>query len=78
MIARDKVMLDLSQYIYEYIGLAIPMKRLHPRYQEEAQADEENETLVYQSGGEPEATTETAPPAQADPRWEALKKLKKN
>ncbi|GAB4400271.1 MAG: DUF177 domain-containing protein [Microscillaceae bacterium] len=78
VIARDKVLLDLSQYVYEYIGLAIPMKRLHPRYQEEALADEETETLVYQSGAAQEEVPEAESPAQADPRWEALKKLRKN
>lgn len=58
---REK--LDLGQYIYEFIILAIPAKRLHPRFERE-DVDE----FVYLSGEKKEI----------DPRWETLKKLKNN
>ena len=67
MIHRDTVSLELGQYIYEFIGLAIPMKKLHPRFEDES---EEEDTIVYSSAPEENAGEET------DPRWEKLKKLK--
>src|ERR1043165_1025952 len=33
MIHRDSDHLELGQYIYEFILLAVPMKKLHPRYE---------------------------------------------
>jgi uncharacterized protein len=60
--------LELGQYIYEFIALAIPMKKLHPRFENEQ--DEEG-GIVYSS--EPETKKE-----EIDPRWEMLKKLNKN
>jgi uncharacterized metal-binding protein YceD (DUF177 family) len=58
---------DISQYIYEYIMLLLPMKRIHP--------DDENgvttcETdMVNRLGDHPENS-------ETDPRWDALLKLK--
>ncbi len=88
VISRNRTFIDLSQYFYEFINLAIPMKRLHPRYwgeqtEEEAENDD-SLAMVYQSGGE-EAENEDDKTYKADndaqmsdPRWEALKKLKGN
>jgi len=69
MIHRDSVSLELGQYLYEFIGLALPMKRLHPRYQDEDD-DEEEGKIIYSS----ETTDEDT--GEIDPRWEKLKKLK--
>ena len=66
MIHRDTQRLDLAHYIYEFIQVAIPMKKLHPRYGEDSGEDE----LIYTS-------VEAQTPSQSDPRWEQLKKLKK-
>ncbi|MCU0419149.1 MAG: DUF177 domain-containing protein [Cyclobacteriaceae bacterium] len=68
IIAHDQASLDVGQLMYEYILLAIPMKRLHPRFAHEN--EEASVTLVYQS--QPTAIDESA----IDPRWEQLKKLK--
>ncbi len=66
MIHRDTQQINIAEYLYEYISLAIPMKRLHPDLKEE------DEGVVYY--------TETAPGEEQtnedDPRWAALKKLK--
>ena len=35
IIQRDTAWLELGQYIFEFIALAIPIKKLHPRFQEE-------------------------------------------
>jgi uncharacterized protein len=67
IIPRDLDTLDVGQYMYEYIVLDIPIKKIHPRFQEDE--SEENEgKLIYQSEKEED---------EIDPRWEQLKKLKK-
>jgi len=70
IITRDQDSLDLGQYLYEFISLAIPMKRLHPRFANEA---ESNEPVVYSTS---QNETEEKENDTIDPRWEKLKKLK--
>jgi uncharacterized protein len=72
MIHRDTDTLELGQYIYEFIGLEIPIKKLHPRYQQESDDDEAGK-IIYTSG---ENTNDTENGGDIDPRWEKLKKLK--
>lgn len=59
---------DLSQLIYEYVNLALPMRLTHPE-------DESNNLLctndVLDNFEEPEE-----PEKENNPMWEALKKLK--
>jgi uncharacterized protein len=72
MIHRDSDHLELGQYIYEFIALAIPMKKLHPRYEGELDLDDESEgKIIYTSGDSGDEGDE-----DIDPRWEQLKKLK--
>ena len=70
-IPHDKQSLNVGQYLYEFIGLAIPMKKLHPRFQNDENESDEG-GIIYSSSptGENEGDT-------TDPRWEMLKKLKK-
>jgi uncharacterized metal-binding protein YceD (DUF177 family) len=73
VIPRDTASLELGQYIYEFISLAVPLKKLHPRFQNEL--DEEGDTegkIVYTSG----PTEEKNDSEEVDPRWNILKKLK--
>lgn len=63
IISLDREKIDVGQYIYEFIVLAMPAKRLHPRFDAE-----DADTFVYLSKEKKEI----------DPRWEALKKLKNN
>ena len=70
-IPHDKVSLDVGQYLYEFIGLALPLKRIHPKYQQDD--DENNEVegkVIYTT------STESENESEPDPRWEKLKKLK--
>jgi len=68
IIPRDLQWLDVGQYIYEYIVLDVPIKKIHPRYQNENEEDEyEDGKLIYQSEKSEDSI---------DPRWEVLKKLK--
>lgn len=71
IITRDKQRLNLAQYIYEFIGLEIPMKKLHPRFEDDTTDDE----LIYSSETEDEQS-DSDNSTDIDPRWEKLKKLK--
>jgi uncharacterized protein len=68
VIHRDTVSLELGQFIYEFIALAVPMKKLHPRYQND---EGEAGGIVYSSEREEDKQEE-----EIDPRWDKLKKLK--
>ena len=75
VIPRDTATLELGQYIYEFISLAIPLKKLHPRFEEEAEeADGTEGKIVYSSGSTAEEKTDDE--EKIDPRWNILKKLK--
>lgn len=69
MITNDTQQIDIGQHIFEFIGLAIPMKKLHPKYDEES---DDCGSLVYSSKGDVESKSEI------DPRWKKLNDLKKN
>jgi len=68
VITRDQAQLELGQFIYEFISLDIPMKKLHPKFKDEEENNGEGK-IVYKS----EANDDNA---DIDPRWEKLKKLK--
>lgn len=69
MIHHGTESLEIGQFIYEFIALAIPMKKLHPRYQDESEEDQ----MIYTSDSEEKKKED-----EIDPRWEMLKKLNKN
>ena len=73
VIPPDKASLNLGQYLYEYIALALPMKRIHPKFQEQEEEDDDEAPgkIIYTSKEEEPSK------GTIDPRWEALKKLKK-
>lgn len=65
--------LPLAQHLYDYIGLALPMKKLHPRFQNEADDNPDAETkLIFSTRDENEDPDDDEP---ADPRWAALRNL---
>ncbi|MEJ0032264.1 MAG: DUF177 domain-containing protein [Bacteroidota bacterium] len=69
VITRDQDQLELGQYMYEFISLEIPIKKLHPKFRDEEDNNEEGK-IVYKS------KSEDGDDGQIDPRWEKLKKLK--
>ena len=85
MITRDTPSINVAQLIYEFILLAIPVKKIHPDYLEEMdEEDFEGEgELVYISDEEfddnlsEEKEESNESEEKTDPRWEILKKLKK-
>ncbi len=72
MIHRDSEKLELGQYIYEFIALEIPIKKLHPRFREEEDEGPEGK-IIYSSKDKEE---DNSGDDNADPRWDILKKLK--
>lgn len=59
---------NVKRNILEFINVAIPMKRLHPKFRED---DAEGMELIYSSEDEIESQEE-----DVDPRWAALQQLK--
>ena len=75
MIHRDSDSLELGQYIFEFIALEIPMKKLHPRFHdEEAEDDNAEGKIIYSS--KPSPDDDRTDGEDIDPRWDVLKKLK--
>jgi uncharacterized metal-binding protein YceD (DUF177 family) len=75
VIPRSLATLNVAQYIYEFIGLCIPMKKLHPRFVNEVtEEDSEDDILIYSSATTEEDSSEDGI-VMIDPRWEDLKKL---
>ncbi len=78
-IPHEQEAISVAQHIYDFIGLALPMKKLHPDVRlTEAEADEADAFLVYSSHATEQTSTEEeeeepAPPQ--DPRWAALARL---
>ncbi|MFT6854489.1 MAG: hypothetical protein ACJA0X_000453 [Cyclobacteriaceae bacterium] len=68
VLRNDAPSINVMDYIYEFISLAVPMKKLHPDLEGEDLPD-----LIYSSEIEDDSNEESG-----DPRWEALKKLKEN
>ena len=67
--------INVAQPIYEFIALAIPMKRLHPTYTDDDYPFAEGE-IVFSS--QPDNVADTSAETSVDPRWAALKKLKED
>jgi DUF177 domain-containing protein len=74
VISRDTQTINVASLIFEFIGVEIPMKKLHPRFHDEAENLEEDEVgmLIFSS----ETDTEQEENPEPDERWSALKNLK--
>ncbi|MFT4738323.1 MAG: hypothetical protein ACI92W_002444 [Paraglaciecola sp.] len=67
IIKDDAISMNVAEYLYEFISLEIPMKRVHPSLNNEDRPDLAYSTPIDEDDPEGESI---------DPRWEALKKLK--
>lgn len=72
-VADNEHKIDLTQYIYEYIILSIPIKRVHP---EKAACNEA--ALGKLSGFAVEEDDKNNEEPKNDPRWDNLKNIKLN
>ncbi len=67
-VARDEKEIDLSQFVYEFIHLALPIQRIHPD-------DDEGKSTCDQFMLEKLKEHLVNEETRVDPRWEELKKL---
>jgi uncharacterized metal-binding protein YceD (DUF177 family) len=78
LILWETQQINIARYLFDFIALSLPMKKLHPRFrQEETDEDEEQEGKVVYRSEPVDPDDETAGPP-IDPRWEALRKLNNN
>lgn len=79
LINRNTNRINVAKYVFEFIVLALPIKKIHPDYRK----DDDNDmfshdtgdaVLVYTSEKSEKLNSENE--EIIDPRWEALKKLK--
>jgi len=78
LIDRNTVTVNVAQYIFEFISLSLPMKKLHPRFRDEEQDEDtntDNGKVIYRS--DPDASDDENQ-SGTDPRWDALRKLNNN
>jgi len=68
-IKRNTTSINIAKYLYDYIMLAIPMKKIHPKFLDQYK-DTSNETLLIYS-----SYNETENEVEIDSRWDALQKL---
>ena len=73
--------INIAQHLYDYIGLAVPMKKLAPRFIEEDKEREDDPEaeglLIYSTGSEGDDNEDDDDEdGPIDPRFAALKKLK--
>ena len=66
VIPKGAQQINIASFLFEIIHLEIPMKKLHPKFQNQEEEDE----MVFSS------KQEEREDKVVDPRWEALKKLK--
>lgn len=82
LIERNTATVNVARYIFEFISLSLPMKRLHPRFRDDEeqddQDDESNVKLIYTSGPVMDDEDEENEKPATDPRWDALRNLNNN
>ena len=71
-ITPDTQTLPLAQHLFDYIGLALPMKKLHPRFQDEPDDNPAADSkLIFTTRGADDDDSDD----DTDPRWNALRNL---
>ena len=77
LIERNTATINVARYIFEFISLSLPMKRLHPCFRGEDEPDDGLDVkLIYSSS--PATDDENGGQPATDPRWAALRKLNDN
>ena len=67
--------IDLSSFIYEFINLEVPIRKVHPDLEEEDDIEEEG--VIFTTDEIKNVSEEEKVENAVDPRWEALKGLNK-
>ncbi|MEY2793039.1 MAG: hypothetical protein RJA76_1031 [Bacteroidota bacterium] len=74
LLDRKEPYLDLSQDIYDFIAIQVPMKKLHPRFVDKNDHST-NDEFLYTTETEEEVVQKEQ---EIDPRWNILKNLTDN
>jgi uncharacterized protein len=76
-IASDTQTINVAQHLYDFIGLSLPMKKLHPRFRDEEDEQDEDAILIYSSrhANDDSEDDDSDDDDDVDPRWDALKNL---
>lgn len=77
VIHKDTQLINIASILYEFIMLEIPMKKLHPKFRDEFDEDDESEVIPIYYSEEEDSEEEQTEEETIDPRWEKLKNLKK-
>lgn len=78
-IPQGQIELDLAPFIYELIAIAIPMKKLHPKFNDELSEEDDEETVEFvYSSEEEKPEDDKKDDDDIDPRWKDLLNLKNN
>ncbi len=78
LIERNTATINVARYIFEFLSLSLPMKRLHPRFRDEDEADDESTGKLIYSSGPTIDENDSEDFSTIDPRWAALRKLSDN
>ncbi|MCC5930235.1 MAG: DUF177 domain-containing protein [Cyclobacteriaceae bacterium] len=70
VIPMDVQKVNTASYIYEFINVSLPMKRLHPDY------EDEDEPMFFSTEDVQDDHDNENENDTIDPRWDILKKLK--
>jgi len=70
VITQNTQSVNVAHHVFEMMTVMIPMKKLHPRFEE---SEEEEDEIIYTS----ETPEEDSSEETIDPRWNALKDLNK-
>jgi len=76
IITNNTQSINIAQYLYEFVNLAVPMRKIHPKYAEEENPSVDGEIVFSSSGNRQAEAREEDENEPADPRWNALKNLK--
>lgn len=73
MIPQNTATINIAQHIYDFIAVSLPMKKLHPRFRNEEEL-EEDDKFIYST--DENTVEEDKNDEVIDPRWAALLSLK--
>lgn len=76
IIGRNTNRVNVAKYIFEYIALSLPVKKIHPDLRDEDEDDDDEESVLVYSSDAPAEDEDQPDEPSGDPRWDALKKLK--
>jgi uncharacterized metal-binding protein YceD (DUF177 family) len=72
IIPHGEYQINVAQYIYELIVLAVPIKKVHPGIED---GSLDSDILKKLKELSPKEKTEDKNTEETDPRWDTLKKL---